>query len=128
MNHGLFLNFNFPKRNRGGPPHAAQGDPPVRPGGAPPSPPLKRNIYLILKLKILISNIDNIDLFYYKKTGEYKIELYITRFKIDGETNERKNIFKYEKNNFQKIKIKILLLIEKKIFLKLNIDKKIFIY
>ena len=38
MNHGLFLNFNFPKRNRGGPPHAAQGDPPVRPGG-PPLPP-----------------------------------------------------------------------------------------
>ena len=85
MNHGLFLNFNFPKRNRGGPPHAAQGDPPVRPGGAPPSPPLKRNIqlpYFSIRITIkkanTLNNIKNTSI--PKLIAEYFIDFFVFKF------------------------------------------------
>ena len=62
MNHGLFLNFNFPKRNRGGPPHAAQGDPPFGRGGPPltPSETEQENFFLekVLKSFGIFSKLD----------------------------------------------------------------------
>ena len=37
MNHGFFVDFNFPKMKKSGPPNAAQGDPPCGWGGPLPS-------------------------------------------------------------------------------------------
>ena len=45
--------FIFPIKRWGGPTHLAWGGPPVRLGGAPTSPPLKRNIYLINLINLM---------------------------------------------------------------------------